>query len=63
MNNTIQMYVQQGWDSTKDDDPMWDLLNRLLDFNPTNRITASEALKHPWFKSEFQSLTFIFAFS
>jgi len=55
MNNMLQMYVQQGWDSTKDDDPMWDLLNRLLDFNPTNRITASasEALKHPWFKSEF----------
>jgi len=35
--------------STKDDDPMLDLLHRLLNFDPKNRITASEALVHPRF--------------
>lgn len=27
-----------------------DLIIKLLTYNPDNRITASQALKHPWFK-------------
>ncbi len=27
-----------------------DLIIKLLVYNPDNRITASQALKHPWFK-------------
>jgi renal tumor antigen len=27
-----------------------DLIQKLLIYNPDNRITASQALKHPWFK-------------
>jgi len=27
-----------------------DLVEKLLIYNPDNRITASQALKHPWFK-------------
>jgi cell division cycle 2-like protein len=27
-----------------------DLLNAMLDFDPKTRITADEALKHPWFR-------------
>ena len=27
-----------------------DLIQKLLIYNPDNRITASGALKHPWFK-------------
>ena len=34
-----------------------DLIVKLLTYNPTNRITAEQALAHPWFKtSEFQTL-------
>ncbi|KAL2834857.1 Serine/threonine-protein kinase ssn3 [Aspergillus cavernicola] len=29
----------------------FDLLSRLLDYDPTTRITASEALEHPYFKN------------
>jgi renal tumor antigen len=28
----------------------FDLVQKLLIYNPDNRITASQALKHPWFK-------------
>jgi renal tumor antigen len=27
-----------------------DLIQKLLVYNPDNRITASQALKHPWYK-------------
>jgi renal tumor antigen len=27
-----------------------DLIVKLLVYNPDNRITASQAIKHPWFK-------------
>ena len=27
-----------------------DLIQKLLTYNPDNRITASQALKHSWFK-------------
>ena len=29
-----------------------DLINRMLTYNAKERITAKEALKHPWFKKE-----------
>lgn len=29
-----------------------DLIDRMLTFNPSKRITASEALKHPWITNE-----------
>lgn len=27
-----------------------DLINKMLIYNPDNRISASQALKHPWFR-------------
>ena len=38
------------------DDPMYlsdlglDLLQKLMTYDPAKRISAEEALKHPWFK-------------
>jgi serine/threonine protein kinase len=32
-------------------DSVYDLLDRCLDVNPNTRITALEALEHPFFKS------------
>ncbi|KAA6394367.1 MAG: hypothetical protein EZS28_010107 [Streblomastix strix] len=33
------------------DDQLWNLLSRLLEFDPNKRITAAEALQHPYFTS------------
>ncbi|KAA6388473.1 MAG: hypothetical protein EZS28_015999 [Streblomastix strix] len=33
------------------DDILWNLLSKMLDFDPIKRITASEALQHPYFTS------------
>ncbi|XP_014405495.1 PREDICTED: cell division cycle 7-related protein kinase [Myotis brandtii] len=38
----------EGWDAVPDE--AYDLLDRLLDLNPASRITAEEALLHPFFK-------------
>nr|XP_057922095.1 cell division cycle 7-related protein kinase-like isoform X2 [Doryrhamphus excisus] len=39
---------ERGWDGVPDE--AYDLLDRLLDLNPTSRITAAQALQHPLFK-------------
>ncbi|KAA6390266.1 MAG: putative Serine/threonine-protein kinase ATG1a, partial [Streblomastix strix] len=33
------------------DDRLWDLLSKILEFDPSKRISAAEALKHPFFTS------------
>ncbi|NWS74492.1 CDC7 kinase, partial [Crotophaga sulcirostris] len=38
----------EGWDQVPDE--AYDLLDKLLDLNPATRITAREALLHPFFK-------------
>ncbi|XP_066232904.1 cell division cycle 7-related protein kinase isoform X1 [Saccopteryx leptura] len=38
----------EGWDKVPDE--AYDLLDKLLDLNPASRITAEEALLHPFFK-------------
>ncbi|XP_072505164.1 cell division cycle 7-related protein kinase isoform X3 [Notamacropus eugenii] len=38
----------KGWDRVPDE--AYDLLDKLLDLNPVTRITAQEALMHPFFK-------------
>ncbi|MBZ3870704.1 Cell division cycle 7-related protein kinase [Sciurus carolinensis] len=38
----------KGWDEVPDE--AYDLLDKLLDLNPASRITAEEALLHPFFK-------------
>ncbi|XP_010221197.1 PREDICTED: cell division cycle 7-related protein kinase [Tinamus guttatus] len=45
-NKAIDM---KGWDHVPDD--AYDLLDKLLDLNPATRITAKEALLHPFFKN------------
>lgn len=39
---------ERGWDRVPDD--AYDLLDQLLDLNPSTRITAAQALQHPLFK-------------
>lgn len=38
---------ERGWDRVPDE--AYDLLDRLLDLNPSTRITAAQALQHPLF--------------
>ncbi|XP_013816830.2 cell division cycle 7-related protein kinase isoform X1 [Apteryx mantelli] len=44
----IKATDMKGWDQVPDD--AYDLLDKLLDLNPATRITAKEALLHPFFK-------------
>lgn len=39
----------KGWDRVPDE--AYDLLDKLLDLNPATRITAKDALLHPFFKN------------
>ncbi|XP_019733405.1 cell division cycle 7-related protein kinase isoform X2 [Hippocampus comes] len=39
---------ERGWDAVPDE--AYDLLDHLLDLNPTSRLTAAQALDHPLFK-------------
>ena len=39
---------ERGWDRVPDE--AYDLLDRLLDLNPSTRIPAAQALQHPFFK-------------
>ncbi|XP_026168638.1 cell division cycle 7-related protein kinase [Mastacembelus armatus] len=39
---------EQGWDGVPDE--AYDLLDQLLDLNPSTRITAAQALQHPLFR-------------
>ncbi|XP_061652724.1 cell division cycle 7-related protein kinase isoform X3 [Phyllopteryx taeniolatus] len=39
---------ERGWDTVPNE--AYDLLDRLLDLNPTTRLTAAQALEHPLFK-------------
>ncbi|XP_077394233.1 cell division cycle 7-related protein kinase isoform X2 [Festucalex cinctus] len=43
-----QVRDEQGWDTVPDE--AYDLLDHLLDINPTSRLTAAQALQHPLFK-------------
>ncbi|KAM4551438.1 cell division cycle 7-related protein kinase isoform 2-T2 [Odontesthes bonariensis] len=40
---------ERGWDRVPDE--AYDLLDRLLDLNPSTRTTAAHALQHPFFKN------------
>ncbi|NXK46734.1 CDC7 kinase, partial [Chauna torquata] len=44
----IKATDMKGWDQVPDE--AYDLLDKLLDLNPATRITAKEALLHPFFK-------------
>lgn len=39
----------KGWDNVPDE--AYDLLDKLLDLNPASRITARDALLHPFFRN------------
>ncbi|KAL8717814.1 MAG: hypothetical protein Q9225_004987 [Loekoesia sp. 1 TL-2023] len=41
-------YLWKGWEDVDKD--FKDLVGRLTNFDPAKRITAREALEHPWFK-------------
>uniref|UniRef100_A0A8D0DXA7 non-specific serine/threonine protein kinase n=1 Tax=Salvator merianae TaxID=96440 RepID=A0A8D0DXA7_SALMN len=45
-------YDPKGWDNVPDE--AYDLLMKLLDLNPVTRITAKDALLHPFFKNKTQ---------
>lgn len=43
--------LKRNFSSVNDIENLLDLLKKMLDYIPTRRITASEALKHPFFKN------------
>ncbi|XP_009272113.2 PREDICTED: cell division cycle 7-related protein kinase [Aptenodytes forsteri] len=49
-NGALEMKAtdMKGWDQVPDE--AYDLLDKLLDLNPATRITAKEALLHPFFR-------------
>jgi serine/threonine protein kinase len=47
--NRLQSHLRQHARPGLLSDSLLDLLSRMLCFNPTTRITAEEALRHPYF--------------
>jgi serine/threonine protein kinase len=47
---TLKEYIRKYYPIA--DDHCIDLLDRMLNFNPSHRITAKAALDHPFFKNE-----------
>ena len=54
----MKNYEEKNWDEYINDNNKYlinnntiDLLNKLLEIDPKKRITAKEALEHPYFKS------------
>jgi len=41
----------KGWLEVEEKHAIWDFLNRCLDIDPRTRMTAEEALKHPFLVS------------
>jgi serine/threonine protein kinase len=46
--NTFIFQLRKNWMTISN--PAKDLLSKLLDVNPNDRITIEEALQHPWIK-------------
>jgi calcium-dependent protein kinase len=49
----ILILIEPEWDDVSDDAK--DLARKLLTYDPAKRISASDALQHPWIKSFSQS--------
>lgn len=52
-NTTIYKSIEPEWDDVSDDAK--DLVRKLLTYDPAKRISAQDALQHPWIKSFTQS--------
>ena len=50
--NFKPMDLKKSFPGFKDVDNLLDLLGKMFDYIPTRRISASEALKHPFFAKE-----------
>ena len=37
-------------------DSFWDLLSQMLKYNPEERLTAQQALEHPFFKEKVEKI-------